>query len=75
MSGDTPDLSFVTTDELVEELRKRHDSMIFAYNKSMGDDEDVFGMWYYGGRFTAIGIAEKVKHNLIDLEARDEKGR
>ena len=53
------DLSTVTTDELWEELKSRHDSSVFAYSadgEKSGSSHN--GLWWYGSQAEALGLLE-----------------
>ncbi len=63
------DLSLVLLEDIWEELKKRHDSIIMAARNSVdGKVEDSF-VYYKGGKFTCIGLAEHAS-DCIKYEAR-----
>lgn len=62
------DLSFVTTDELIEEMVKRFDSMVLAWVKSLDEAKDgreVVYSKYWGGRAAAIGLCDYAKEKIL----------
>lgn len=68
MSNDTdkPDLSTVTTDELIEEIKRRHEAALFVLEKPTptGDDTHVI-IEYHGGLSRSIGMAVRARSILV----------
>lgn len=61
------DLSTVTTDELVDELRKRNDRTLIVLLMDRTSDQDQYTQYYSGGCIGAIGLATRAIH-LLQLE-------
>jgi hypothetical protein len=58
------DLSLVTMDEIWKELCTRNDACIFAAVKNPTAEEEESHFFYYGGQFTAIGLASQLKEKI-----------
>lgn len=57
------DLSDVTTDELMDELRKRFDCCVFAGEFKKSDNQIEAGYWWggtFGGISYALGLASRM---------------
>ena len=61
---DKTDLSFVTTDELVEEIYKRNDIVLICY-LARRTDELFAGMTRWKDMPGAIGLARMAEHELL----------
>ena len=63
----TADLSFVTTDQLIEELMDRHDGLVIArevQSDAKGEQTECF-YDFSGGVSRAIGLTERLKRHLL----------
>ena len=68
-----PDLSDYTADELIEELSRRHRSMVLVtQNETAAHDEmaDAVGVYIFGGTVMAYGLVKsaalRIKHLLSE---------
>lgn len=52
------DLEFVTTDELIEELRRRYDNLIFCGSKAMTDSLDATDVFWHGCLMHCSGLCQ-----------------
>lgn len=55
------DLEYVTTDELVAELGRRHDALVLIVAR---DGREDFSMesYFKGGFYTALGMVERTRY-------------
>lgn len=65
------DLSLVPLDELIEEMRKRSDTLIIAYTKSLNKENEEVYFRYFGSKFTALGMVahfqDKIAGELFEI--------
>lgn len=64
MSSDTPDLTFVSTQELIAELAKRHDGLVVAGIKFTSITNFNLTKHWGGNHFVILGILEDIKHQV-----------
>ncbi len=67
------DLSLVTTDAMVAELRKRFDALLIIYESRVNANSCTFDCLYSGGVSYCIGLAERGKHRLIKIALENHK--
>lgn len=58
-------LTFVTMDEIVEELRKRTSHFVLVTVRDTTDQSDITNSWYGGGYHAAVGLCELTKAQLV----------
>lgn len=59
------ELEFCTTDELVEELNRRHDIALFVgANPRQGTDEFELNYYMRGGFYNILGLIERMRRIL-----------
>ena len=61
------DMTFITDDELWEELRNRSDAAIYAFVRHDRIKLESSGMNYKGGKFIALGLAEALANQLKEI--------
>ena len=61
----TPDLEFVTTDELLDELFKRHTHAVWVSLNSVADELTMAGFRSTGEPFVCFGLAGYFQHRLL----------
>jgi len=68
------DLSFVTDDELTEELQKRYEAVIIAVTRKSRDGGSAYNTvwWYKGSRAACIGLAEMTKDRLLNHKESED---
>lgn len=69
------DLTLVGTDELLEELYKRHDAVVIAgirFTKVRGDYEIM--RYFRGHRIVCLGMLENVKSFINEEENKNYQG-
>lgn len=59
-----PDITFVPTQELINELAKRHDGMIVAGIKFTTMSNFALTKYWGGNHFVCLGILEDMKHQI-----------
>ncbi len=60
------DLSLVSFDEIWEELCKRYSGLILCWvNEGEINKTEAFQLNYHGGKFTAIGLADALRHKIL----------
>lgn len=75
----TPDLAFVTTIEMLAEIRKRFDAFVFAGLKDLDTKRVRYLTEWRGADVSCLGLAEylstKIRHNLAasDHVAEDDE--
>ena len=62
------DLSLVSIDDMVDELKSRTDGFILATHKEVVEGSEDVSLWYHGGRMKGIGLCEKLKQDLLDVK-------
>ncbi len=67
------DLDLIPTEDLVEEIQRRHDSAIITLRKCQTDTVDTRTMWWFGGLFNCLGLAEYTRQALLDRVMDSEK--
>jgi hypothetical protein len=73
-----PDLTFIPTEDLIAEVRKRAEAGVvileFRREKGKADGEDLRQFDWWGGSSAAIGLAAMLHHDLLNgrLGAEDE---
>ena len=60
-----PDLSLVSTDDLIDELCKRHDAILIIRDREHTDDAGQMDYQSSGSMAAAIGLATWAKHELL----------
>lgn len=68
-----PDLSLVSTDELIVELEKRHEALLVVQLREIKKGATDVTYSYYGGIVTCIGLAECAKRSLMKAQAPEEE--
>lgn len=68
-----PDLSLVSTDELIVELEKRHEALLVVQLKEIRKGTTDVTYSFYGGIVTSIGLAECAKHALMKIQEPKDK--
>lgn len=58
------DLTFIATQELINEMAKRHDGMIISGIKFNTMDNFCLTKYWGGNHFVCLGILEDVKHQI-----------
>jgi len=71
LSANPPDMSLVSTDDLIAALRRRHDAGILATVRTLSASTETGYAEWWGGRYAAIGLAE-VLIDRIKAEMRDD---
>lgn len=75
------DLSFVTTDEIFEELQKRYDAVVLVGTRGMTETADATDGYWAGGGLHCAGLCNWVIYRLMrgygqggdtDIEDEDE---
>jgi hypothetical protein len=61
---DKPDLSFVSTEDLLHELEERHDSMVFGTVQDHTDDQQSITIRFRGSILTCLGVLALLRHHL-----------
>jgi hypothetical protein len=71
--SNAPDITLVSTKELIDELFKRHDAVLIVreFRRTQGKANVLYD--YSNGLVTAIGLAEYVKYGLMDRHFNPEK--
>ena len=54
----TPDLRFVVTDDLLNELRSRYDTSVFLYSTDTSEENYEYNMRLRGQGMTVLGLLE-----------------
>lgn len=62
-----PDLSFVTADELIEELAKRHEGLVVCWETNLNTKQTEFFCEWRGPLTLAIGLAERSRARLVQI--------
>ena len=81
MSGNN-DLSMVTLDELIEEMKRRVTAVLLVYTQLPKVANDPRGDYsvidFHGGQIRALGLAEyartTIAHDMRDVRIYDEEG-
>lgn len=60
------DLALVSTDELLDELVRRHDAMIFAAYQDRTDELSMYSRRWHGGNIPCLGLARFVSLRIED---------
>lgn len=70
-----PDLSFVTNEQLINELMDRHVGVIIARESQVDAEGDRYAIVYEfsGGVSRAIGMVERMKKHLLDCEWKNPR--
>ena len=71
-SKKSPDLNFVTTPELLEEIQTRMDAMIFVGQASRTDDQDELSAVFKGTLHSCLGLCEVSKLMVVSGETKDD---
>ncbi len=69
------DLETVSTDELVDELQKRFDHVVFAAVKEMDQVHDASDVRWKGSRLTCAGLAQWANRCLLAAYAKERNPR
>lgn len=67
MIPDEISLNEATTDQIIDELAKRSDALVFARTASLTAGTEEFLSYYRGGLTAGIGLCERLKSRLIGL--------
>ena len=65
------DLSLISFDDLMEELKKRFHGYIFHGVKNQTKEENQYFADYYGGKCTCIGLCKLLEAKITD-QAKEE---
>lgn len=69
-----PILAFATMDEIVDELRRRCDAFVFAWEgKCSEEDFDVISYRWQGGNSRALGITLRMRQELMSRKRPAEE--
>jgi hypothetical protein len=68
-----PDLTFVTTEELIDELIKRHKALIIVRELASptGSGRTQTFYEYAGGLNTALGLAERARADIVETALQE----
>ena len=66
------ELSLVSIDDLIAEIYRRTDALIIGYLQSLDKKQEATQFYYFGGRYTAIGLARHMQMK-IENEIREQK--
>lgn len=58
------DLALVSSDDMLDELAKRNDAMIFAAYQNRTDDESWYVRRWHGGNIPALGLARFIQKRI-----------
>lgn len=64
---DSPDLSLVSTDDLIDEIFRRNDAVIVARTAQRTNEKSRYCFSYSGSVMAAIGLCEQTKFELLQL--------
>ena len=67
----TGDLSLVDTDDLIEELKKRHDAGLICMLRHRHSEQEERYTEYWGSAVMAVGLAEYAKHRIVNQMDRE----
>ena len=67
----SPDLNFVTNSELLEEIHKRMDSMIFVGQSSRTKKQDELTAIFKGTLHSCLGLCEVSKLMIVSGEIKN----
>lgn len=68
-AGEGPDLSFVTTEEMVEELKKRSDGLVLMVVNDRDAAQSAANYWWRGRScFECLGMAVTLAARLLSEE-------
>ncbi len=73
MSDESHSMEFVTTEELIEELKKRHDSVLFVGIVNRASDADQYNLQWRGGTATAVGLARYAEQRILRRLSEDKE--
>lgn len=51
------EIGLISTDELIEELKRRYSRGIFAWSHELDGQDEEMGGSYWGGKASALGLA------------------
>ncbi len=60
------DLTLTSVDDMIQEIQRRHDSILVVTNKILDKDEDETIVVYNGGRASCIGLAVYAKEFILN---------
>jgi hypothetical protein len=66
-----PMLEFTPTDELIEELEKRFDAIVFAGASSVNEESSEHRLYFNGNTLVCIGLCHRAL-NFIDKDWMDK---
>lgn len=72
------ELSIVSTNEMLDELAKRNDAMIFAAYQNRSEDTSWYYRRWHGGNIPALGLARFIQKRIeeacndMDTDTDDE---
>jgi hypothetical protein len=71
---DGPDLSLITTEDMIEELKRRHPAflMVTRQDHPHKSDGDVHIVHYHGGIVQCLGLAEYAKIDMTQKVLNSE---
>ena len=74
-SKKSPDLNFVTNIELLDEIQKRMDSMVFVGQASRTEQQDELSAVFKGTLHSCLGLCEVSKLMIIsgDIKNAEEE--
>lgn len=69
------DLSLINTQEMLDELQKRFESIVFVGNRDYSDREDHSTYHYAGNYLTLLGLLSRISYKMLkdmDELAKDD---
>ena len=70
------DLSLVDSDDMLDELAKRNDAMIFAAYQNRTEDQSWYIRRWHGGNIPALGLArfiqKRIEEACNDMDVTEE---
>jgi hypothetical protein len=64
---DSPDLTLVSTDDLIDEIFRRNDAVLVARTTKRTNEQSRYAFSYCGSVLAAIGLCEQTKYELLQL--------
>lgn len=66
--GQPPDLSWVTTEALVDEFKRRHDTVIICTQHKLDDNREVVNVLYRGFKNSMVGLLVEARKRIGRLD-------
>jgi hypothetical protein len=63
-------VEYVSTDDLIAELLRRHDAAVFICSKRVSDDSWVTSYNYEGGFHAALGLMADCRHQMLSRKIK-----